>query len=534
MVYRKSHTVKRFVVTVCPYLTNYISGTLSSNKVGDGMRKILILVVLFLSGAVMADARQCKNLVRLTDLNYAIEPGYVVAATDKIPAYCHVRGVINRAIRFDVTLPLKGWNGRFMFSTVGGFAGTIGDVTSLLSSGYAMASTDTGHEISEGNAFLNQPEALLDFSYRGVHLATQAAKTIVQAYYDGPIDFSYLSGCSNGGRAALMEVTRFPNDYDGVLAGAPLQSFSEFMPWGIHVARAMQANPLTVESLDVLAKNSALACDVLDGVTDGVINDPRLCTEELLDLDGLACGRRAQTDCLTKGQIETAKLIYRALKDKNGNVVAPGVMPGAENSGDWAFWILPNDFVGGVAPVELQFDAVSRIMRHYPSFDIDKFDPANDVSVIERELLPLNADDPDLSEFRANGGKLLVYQGWNDFPLRPQRAIDHLRQVEAAVEGQADDFYRLFMVPGMTHCRGGPGAWQTDYVKPLVDWRERGLAPNRIVGTQTGRNPAMPHLAPNSNSRMGKTFSRPQCVYPKLAAYDGSGDEDDAANYVCR
>jgi feruloyl esterase len=473
-------------------------------------------------------------LVRLTDLNYAIEPGYVVTETDTMPTYCHVRGVINRAIRFEVTLPLKGWNGRFMFSTVGGFAGTIGDVTSLLSSGYAMASTDTGHEISEGNSFLNQPEALLDYSYRGVHLATQAAKSIIQTYYGEVINFSYLSGCSNGGRAALMEVTRFPADYDGVLAGAPLQSFSEFMPWGIHVARAMQANPLTVESLNVLAKNSASACDLLDGVADGVINDPRLCTENLLTLDGLACGRGKKTDCLTKGQIETAKLIYRPLKDKGGNVVAPGVMPGAESSGDWAFWILPNDFVGGGSPVELQFDAVSRIMRHHPSFDIDKFDPANDVSLIERELLPLNADDPDLSEFRANGGKLIVYQGWNDFPLRPQRAIDHLRQVEAAVEGQADDFYRLFMVSGMTHCRGGPGAWQTDYVKPLVDWREKGLAPDRIVGTQTGRNPSMPHLAPNSNSQMGKTFSRPQCVYPKLAAYDGSGDKGDAANYLCR
>ena len=140
------------------------------------MKKILIAATLFVCTTAMADVQQCKNLVRLTDLNYAIEPGYVVPATHATPAYCHVRGVINRAIRFDVTLPVEGWNGRFMFSTVGGFAGTLGDVTSLLSSGYAMASTDTGHEISEGNTFLNQPEALLDYSYRGVHLATQGGK----------------------------------------------------------------------------------------------------------------------------------------------------------------------------------------------------------------------------------------------------------------------------------------------------------------------------------------------------------------------
>ena len=498
------------------------------------MKKTLAFAVLFLCGTAAADAQQCKNLVRLTDLNYAIEPGYLVAPTDVVPAYCHVRGVINRAIRFEVTLPLDGWNGRFMFSTVGGFAGTIGDVTSLLAAGYAMASTDTGHEVTEGSGFLSQPEALLDFGYRGVHLATQAAKSVVHTYYDDTIDFSYLSGCSNGGRAALMEVTRFPTDYDGVIAGAPLQSFSEFMPWGIHVARAMQANPLTKDSLDVLAENSASACDLLDGVQDGVINDPRLCTEDHLNLDNLACEAEAETDCLTKGQLETARLIYRPLKGTSGEVVAPGVMPGAENAGDWAFWILPSKAFGGGSPVELQFDAVSRIMRHHPSFDIDKFDPGNDVLEIERELASLNADDPDLSEFKANGGKLVVYQGWNDFPLRPQRAIDHLRQVESAVEGSVDEFYRLFMVPGMTHCRGGPGAWQTDYVTPLIEWRENGRAPERIVGAQTGNNPAMAHLAPNGASQASSAFSRPQCVYPKLAHYDGSGDEANAINYVCR
>ena len=498
------------------------------------MKKILIFILFFLCGTVAADERQCKNLVRLTDLNYAIEPGYVVEASGNVPSHCHVRGVINRAIRFEVTLPIDGWNGRFMFSTVGGFAGTIGDVTSLLSSGYAMASTDTGHEISEGSAFLNQSEALLDYGYRGVHLATQAAKSVVQAFYGDAIEFSYLSGCSNGGRAALMEVTRFPNDYDGVLAGAPLQTFSEYLPWVNHVARAMQSNPLTVGSLDVLAKNSASACDDLDGVTDGVINDPRLCTEELLNLEDLVCAAGAEADCLTEGQLETARMIYRPLKDSDGNVVAPGVMPGAENSGDWAFWILPNEMVGGVSIVDNQFDTLSRIMRRDPAFKIDEFDPANDVSEIHRELVPLNADEPDLSEFRANGGKLLVFQGWNDFPLRPQRAIDHLNQVEDELKGKVDDFYRLFMVPGMTHCAGGPGAWQTDYVGPLVEWRETGIAPDRIIGTQTGKNPVMGHLAPNSDNQTGASFTRPQCVYPKLAAYDGKGDQADAKNYVCR
>ena len=159
---------------------------------------------------------------------------------------------------------------------------------------------------------------------------------------------------------------------------------------------------------------------------------------------------------------------------------------------------------------------------------------AHDGARIARELLPLDADDPDLSDFRANGGKLIIYQGWNDFPLRPQRAIEHLASVEEALGGGVDDFYRLFMVPGMTHCAGGPGAWQTDYVTPLVAWREEGKAPERIIGTQPGTNPQFDHLTPSEAGAAATSFSRPQCVYPKLAQYRGRGDQTDAASYVCR
>ena len=172
------------------------------------MKSLLLWILALVASSTWASERACSNLVRLTNFNHAIEPGQVVPATSTTPAYCHVRGVVNRAIRFEVTLPLENWNGRFMFSAVGGLAGVIGDVTSLLADGYAMASTDTGHEFSEGHQFLRQPQAMLDFAYRGVHLATLAAKTVIQEFYGQEIDYSYLSGCSNGGRAALMEVTR--------------------------------------------------------------------------------------------------------------------------------------------------------------------------------------------------------------------------------------------------------------------------------------------------------------------------------------
>ena len=236
---------------------------------------------------------QCRNLVRLTDLSHAVEPGILVAATAELPLHCRVRGVVNRAIRFEVTLPIPmddvTWNGRLMFSTVGGAAGVIGDTTSLLGRGFAMASTDTGHELADGNAFYEQPEALLDYAYRGVHLATGAAKRTVTHFYQREIDYSYLQGCSNGGRAAMLEATRFPEDYDGIIAGAPAFRFQEFVPWMLGAYRAQSANPLTTDSLRLLDDASRSACDGLDGVEDGVINDPRLCTADVFDLDALLC-----------------------------------------------------------------------------------------------------------------------------------------------------------------------------------------------------------------------------------------------------
>jgi feruloyl esterase len=196
------------------------------------MRFILLLLSLLVNASAMAAQQsetQCRNLYRLTDLAYAVEPGRVFPAADSLPSHCKVRAVINRAIQVEVTMPLNNWNGRMMFSTVGGGAGSIGDITSLLSRGFAMASTDTGHE---GNDFdyAYQPEALIDYAYRGVHLATQFAKATIERYYDEKISYSYLKGCSNGGRAALLEATRFPDDYDGIIAGAPVFRFREFMP----------------------------------------------------------------------------------------------------------------------------------------------------------------------------------------------------------------------------------------------------------------------------------------------------------------
>ena len=267
---------------------------------------LLGLALASVTWAADGDAkRTCRNLVRMTDLDYAIEPGMLIPASDAVPQHCRVRGVINRAIRFEVTLPTD-WNGRMLFTAVGGAAGVIGDTTSLLSQGYAQASTDTGHEITEGNSYLAQPEALLDFAYRGVHLATVATKKVVERYYGRESDYDYLTGCSNGGRAAMLEALRFPNDYDGIIAGAPVFRFQEFMPWTIAVDRAQTANPLDADALQVLDKTTREACDADDGVEDGVIADPLNCS---FDLDALECGAGQTSGCLSAGQIKTV-LVY--------------------------------------------------------------------------------------------------------------------------------------------------------------------------------------------------------------------------------
>ena len=490
--------------------------------------QIALIALLTALPTAAADGESCHKLYRLTDISHAIEPGIPVAATDALPAHCRVRGVVNRAIRFEVTLP-DDWNGRFMFTAVGGNAGYIGDTTSLLARGFAMASTDTGHELEDGD-FLAHSEARLDHAYRGVHVATLASKRVIAHYYGRDPDRSYLKGCSNGGRAALIEAERFPDDYDGIIAGAPVFRMQEFLPWMLAVHALQDAHPLDKEAFIVLDDASRNACDARDGVEDGVINDPRICT---VDVDALVCAAGQTQGCLTAGQAETARFIYGDMVDADGNVLSPGVPPGAESQGDWGSWLLGGEVVPGGLGKMLRGN-LAQHMRHDPTFDAAQFDPARDHARIGDALAAYDST-ADLSEFRARGGKILMYQGWNDFPLRAGRAFDYLAAVETAAGGpeQAAEFFRLFMVPGMLHCSGGPGPWQADYVDPIVQWTEEGIAPERIVATHPAAAVPLPHLSPSRPPEPSRAFTRPLCVYPKLGLYRGEGDPDDASSFRC-
>lgn len=476
------------------------------------------------AGFATPSSDDCFNLYQLSDHKRAVEPGIVAPATDNVPEHCVVRGVVNRAIQFEVRMPTSGWAGRFLMEGTGGASGYIADTTTELHRGFAVASTDTGHEGSDPD-YAFQPEAALDYAFRGVHLATSTAKEVISTYYRDGIDYAYYRGCSNGGRQGLIEATRFPEDFDGIIAGAPaFQVMGEFLLWSLSAHRAQEANPLNEEHLKLLDQASRSACDLLDGVEDGVINDPRLCTLEHYDPSRLLCSADQPDNCLTEGQLETVRTHLRGVIDEDGTVIAPGLMPGAEDSGDWRAWGLPGTIVpttGEVMSNTLN-EFVGQMLRSWvyddPDYDHADFDILKDRADLARASAVLDVNTADLTDFSDGGGKILMYQGWNDYPLRPQRAINYLHDVEAANGGtrKAQEFFRLFMVPGMAHCARGPGAWVTDYIDPLINWVEQGKAPERIIG-----------------SRPDGAFERPQCVYPKLAQYqDGSPTE--ASSFSCR
>ena len=313
----------------------------SQTNGGRKMRARLILGLLAgLSSPTWADP--CFDTYKLSDQERAVEPGEVISAAGDVPEHCAVRGVINRAIRFEVRMPLVNWNGRFLMMGTGGSSGYIADTTRDLHRGYAISSTDTGHEQADLD-FPLQPEAALDYAFRGVHLAAQTSKDVIQAYYAKDIGFSYYQGCSNGGRQGLMEATRYPTDFDGIVAGAPaFQPIREFTMWSMHVNRAQEKHPITEAHLALLDQRSRSACDSLDGIEDGVINDPRECTLERLSLTELKCKTGQSPEmCLTEGQLKTVMAHYQGLVDTDGSVVAPGLMPGAEGAGDWTVWGLP-------------------------------------------------------------------------------------------------------------------------------------------------------------------------------------------------
>jgi feruloyl esterase len=491
-----------------------------------------------LLAAALADSSQCDGLAKMTLPNSTITsarwmdpgpmttPGTPGGSADArggqagstppvvLPGHCRVTLVMRPSsdshIEAEVWLPAA-WNGKFQAVGNGGWAGIISypAMAQALQEGYATASTDTGHKGGDPAFAIGHPEKLIDFGYRAIHELAVQSKAIVTAYYKRAARLSYWNGCSTGGRQGLMAAQRYPDDFDAILAGAPANNHSRLgisrlavsVPPARDPAAAVPAAKLALVTRAVLD-----ACDGRDGVKDGFLNDPRACT---FDVASLQC-READTDsCLTAPQVATMKAAYAPMKLPNGQLVFPGKEPGSETA-----WGMVSGTTDALSVTAL------RIAHGDPAWDPKSFDLERDLALaIEKVGFATNAVDPDLRAFKARGGKLLLYHGWNDGLISAGNTVDYFESVHAKMGRGQDDWLRLFMVPGMGHCRGGAGPDQANWMASLERWRESGKAPERIEAARVVANRV--------------EMTRPLCPYPQIARYTGIGSTNDAQNFVC-
>ena len=444
--------------------------------------------------------------------------GGAPAAPVVLPAHCRVAAVLRPSsdshIEMEVWLPAEGWNGKFQAVGNGGWAGTISypALATALREGYATASNDTGHKGGNALFAIGHPEKLVDFAYRAVHEMTVQAKAIIAAYYSRPARLSYWNGCSTGGRQGLMAAQRYPEDFDAIVAGAPANYQTHLHAWDLSVAVPVLKDPASaVPAAKLQMVNSAVvnACDANDGVRDGLLNDPRACK---FDVASLQCTAGDSATCLTAPQVAALKRAYQPARTSDGTVVFPGKDPGSE-TGFTAF--LAGQQAPGVSVGSFQ------VAYQDPKWDATTFDLNRDLKLVDEKVGSIvNATNPDLRAFKARGGKVLMYHGWNDTAISAGNSIDYYTSVQKRMGGRQDDFIRLFMAPGMNHCGGGPGPNQVNWMAALERWREKGDAPDHLNATLiTGTSVSM---------------TRPLCPYPQVAVYSGTGSTNDAGNFSCK
>jgi feruloyl esterase len=453
-------------------------------------------------------------------------PGVAAAAQPKsllerLPPFCRVTATMKPTndsdIKIEVWLPGANWNGKFQAIGNGGWAGQIprGAMLEPLEQGYATASTDTGHDSAGASFAVGHAEKLIDYSYRAVHEMTTAAKAIIAAYYGKEAALSYWTGCSLGGQQGFKEAQLYPADYDGIIAGAPTYNRTHLHAWQLHMGHtaleADNANRITASKVRLIYDAVLAACDASDGVKDGLLNNPPQCH---FDPAQLLCKADDSEHCLTGPQVEIAKQLYAATVDpQTGRVLYPGVPPGTELG--WG------PLVGGSQPFGLATDLFKYVVHQDPNWDWREFDLSRDTAVADEKYgATLNAEDADLREFRARGGKLLVWHGWADSLVPPQGTIDYYNRVVSTAGPNAEDFIRLFMAPGVQHCGGGPGPNQFNAIAAMELWRESETSPNQLTASRVTGN------------RVDMT--RPLCPYPQVAQYKGRGTVNDIENFICK
>lgn len=462
----------------------------------------------------------------------------------KLPAFCRVVAESHPSsdsqIKIEVWLPLHGWNGRFLGQGNGGFAGYIDYIglSHAVRMGYASAATDTGHTTQDATWALGHPEKMVDYGYRSIHEMTETGEALAHAFYGKEPVHRYFASCSNGGRQALMEAQRFPEDYDGILAGAPAYNWTHLVTGGLAVSHKLFFDPA---SYIPASKVHAIATAVLaqcDKTHQGFLDDPRSCR---FDADVLLCKGAENDGCLTARQLTALKGLYAGAQTSDGRQFEPGYLPGAEEGpngwGPWVFGEGPDKSIGAGFVNGYFTDMV------YEKADLDvkglNLDGAFQTAQAKTGE-EMDAVNPDLGPFRAHGGKLILYHGWNDPAIPALGTVDYYNQVvENAGAEQANGFVRLFMVPGLQHCGGGPGlnsfgqGWsgidgnnadaEHSITMALEQWVETGTAPEQVI-------------AAHVEEKKGKekvTIRRPLCAYPNVARYNGRGKKTDASSWEC-
>lgn len=496
---------------------------------------LAVVMASVLVGHPDAEGRSCESLQGLLPDQARITLAEVVpagafrvpgATSDasrfaRLPAFCRVAATLTPSpdsdIKIEVWMPASGWNGKLEAVGNGGWAGTIGypAMALALARGYATTSTDTGHSTPGGSFALGHPQKLVDYAYRSEHEMTVKAKAVITAFYGTAPARAYFNGCSTGGRQALTEAVRYPGDFDGIVAGAAANPKTRLDTWRIWMGLETLKDPATripKEKYGAIHAGVLAACDGLDGLKDGLIDDPTRCH---FDPQVLACTSGDGPDCLTPKQVQSVRTVLGPAKSpRTGAEIFPGFQPGTELQ--WG------RLIGGPEPYDTALDQFRFMVFNDREWDWRTFDVDRDLAKAEAALQgTLTGLDPDISAFVGRGGKLITYHGWSDQDIAPLASVNFYKSAAKALgEAKAASALRLFMVPGMGHCGGGDGPNTFDMMPALEAWVEHGQAPTRVVASHS------------TNGTVDRT--RPLCAYPQVARYTGSGSTDDAANFICR
>jgi Tannase and feruloyl esterase len=488
---------------------------------GAWLLSIVLLILAPRAPQTTTPASTCDGLRSLTLQNAKVTRTTLVDGDPSAPRpYCRVLLTLTPSSDSDIIvelwMPTTGWNGKFQAVGNGAFTGSINSsaMMTALTRGYATASTDTGHTGGGAAWAVGHPEKVIDFGWRAVHEMTVVSKQVIAAFYQSGPRLSYWNGCSAGGRQGMKEAQRFPADFDGIVAGAPGLDWTARAAQAVRVAKELERSEearLLEPDLKLLHEAVLAACDTLDGVKDGVLENPQRC---VFDPAVLQCKQTEGPSCLTSAQIETARMMYESPINPKSKRAITGLVRGSELGWNHLGWTASAQATG--------LDQFRYIVFGDPTWTIRQFHFETDiVRAEETDRDTINTLDPNLKPFIDRGGKLLHYHGWNDAQISPLNSTQYFTRVRDALSADAiSGSYRLFMEPGVGHCGGGAGPYRFDAVGVLEQWVEKGLAPDSIVAA---------HEVGGVVDR-----TRPLCPYPQVAVYKGSGSTNEAANFVCK